>query len=120
MIYELRSYDINPETWDRYVEWGQERAFPVLFEQFRFRLVGFFETLPVEDTEHDTFNHTVGVHWILAWESIEERHQRWAELGASEEWKAVAGEAVDEDGEPLFHMGAQVTIMKAWPGSPIQ
>lgn len=120
MIYELRSYDINPERWEDYCEWAQKRAFPLFFEHFRLPLVGFFEAVPVENTEFDTFNHTVGVHWILAWENIEERHKRWAELDTTDELQALVQEARDEEGQPLFHMRTHITILKAWPGSPLQ
>lgn len=50
MIYELRSYDINPNRWEEYGKWAQELAFPLFFEHFKLPLVGFWETLPVEDT----------------------------------------------------------------------
>lgn len=120
MIYELRSYDINPNRWEEYGKWAQELAFPLFFEHFKLPLVGFWETLPVEDTPYDSFNTTVGVHWILAWESVEARHRRWAELDATEELQELVRKARDEDGNPLFHMRIQMTMLKPWPGSPLQ
>jgi hypothetical protein len=120
MIYELRQYDINPDNWDEFRGWGLSRAFPVLFERFNLPLVAFFEAVPAEDIEGETFNRTVGVHWILAWASLEERHRRMIELRASDEWKAATREALDENGQNQFFIGARVTFLQPWPGSPIQ
>lgn len=93
---------------------------PVLFDKFDFPLVGFFETVPAEDTAHDPVNRTVGVHWILVWESIEERHRRWAEFRADDEYKRAVQASRDEHGQPLYHMKEQITFMKAWSVSPMQ
>ena len=120
MIYELRSYAINPDTWDDFRAWGLNRAFPVLFERFNLPLVGFFENVSVADIKDEAFNRTVGVHWILAWDSVEERHQRMTELRASREWRTATLEAKDEKGQERFFVNACVTFLKAWPGSPIQ
>ena len=120
MIYELRSYDINPDNWDEYRAWCETLAFPLFLDQFDFPLVGFFEVLPPVDRSEDFYTRTAGVRWILAWESMEQRDQRWAGLFASKEWETVAQESRDENGEPLFHLGAEVTFLKAWPESPMQ
>lgn len=120
MIYELRRYDINPNTWDGYIEWAEQVMMPVLFEKFKFPLVGFFETIPVEDTEHDPVNRTVGVDWILRWDSFEERHRRWAEFRADADYKRAVELSRDQHGQPLYHMHEQVTFMKAWPVLPLQ
>jgi hypothetical protein len=120
MIYELRSYDIHPDNWDGYVEWAEDIMMPLLFDKFDFPLVGFFEAVSAENTEHDSFNRTVGVHWILAWSSIEERHQRWTEFRADDEYKVAVQAARDENGQPLYQMKEQVTLLKAWPVSPMQ
>ena len=54
MIYELRQYDINPDRWDAFRQWGLADAAPVLFEQFDLPLVGCFEPVPAEDIEVNT------------------------------------------------------------------
>jgi hypothetical protein len=120
MIYELRQYDINPDNWEQFREWGLTHAVPVLFEQFNLPLVGCFEPVPADDTEGESFNRTAGLHWILAWESIEERHRRMAELWASDEWRAAFHRTLGEDGRQLFFEGARITFLKAWPVSPMQ
>lgn len=120
MIYELRQYDIKDDAWDAYVEWAEQIMMPVLFEKFGFPLVGFFETLPVEEMEHDPVNRTVGVHWILRWESMDERQRRWAEFRADPDYKAAVEASRDSQGNPRFHMNEQITFMTAWPVSPLQ
>lgn len=120
MIYELRSYDINPENWDGYVAWAETLMMPLLFDRFDFPLVGFFEAVPAQDTAHEAFTRTVGVHWILMWESIEERHRRRAAFRADDEYKAVVRAARDEHDQPLYHIKEHVTFLKAWPISPLQ
>lgn len=120
MIYELRCYDINPNRWEGHLEWCEQWAVPLFFDQFKFPLVGFFEVMPCDDPEHAEYTRKIGVRWILTWESMEERDRRWAELGASEALEAIAQKARDEDGNPLFHMGAEVTFMRSLPWSPIR
>jgi hypothetical protein len=43
MLYELRQYDIDPERWDEHLAWAERWAFPVLFDRFGPRLVGFWQ-----------------------------------------------------------------------------
>ena len=120
MIYELRRYDINPDNWDGYLAWAEDVMMPILFGKFAFPLVGFFETIPVEEMDHDPVDCTVGVHWILQWESMEERQRRWAEFRADDDYKQAVAASHDEHGQPLYHVKEQITFMKAWPVSPIQ
>ncbi len=120
MIYELRRYDINPDNWDRYRKWCEEFAFPLFHGQFNFPTVGFFEVLPIEGREKDAYNSTMGVRWILAWESIEERDTRWAELAASPEYTTVVQVTRDETGGSLFHLEAEMSLLRALPESPMQ
>jgi hypothetical protein len=121
MLYELRSYDIAPERWDEYVDWATKSAFPVLFDRFGFRLVGFWEALPAGDLGGDDTASASSVHWVLAWDSEEERHARWATLWASEDWKAAIASATDPaTGERKFHRHRRVTLLRSWPISPLR
>ncbi len=120
MIYELRRYDIKPENWDGYRTWCEDFAFPLFHDQFHFPTVGFFEVVPLEGREMDAYNATVGVRWILAWESIEERDRRWVEVAAADTYTTVVQHARTENGDWLFHIGAEMTLLKAWPVSPLQ
>lgn len=99
---------------------GLTQAFPVLFEQFDLPPAGFFETLPVKDLEDRTFNDVAGVHWILAWDSVEERHRRMHELRKSEAWHAASVSAMDPNGESLCITEAKITLLTAWPDLPVQ
>ncbi len=93
---------------------------PLLFEKFDFPLVGFFETVPAEDPDHDPVNRSVGVHWILVGKRIEMRHQRWAGFRADDEYKLAVQAARDEIGQPRYYMREHITFLTAWPVSLLQ
>jgi hypothetical protein len=113
VIYELRSYDIDPPLLDAYLAWANDRALPILVGKFGFRMIGFWHavapTLPESGPAPST-----NVHWIIGWQNEEEMLARWAEARASEEW------AVINQGRPNFHLKVQQTLLRAIPRSPFQ
>ena len=64
MLYELRSYDIDPERIDGYLEWANNRAMPILIGQFGFRVKGFWHAIETSEGPAPETN----VHWIIAWD----------------------------------------------------
>lgn len=88
MVYELRTYWVEPQFIDGYQEWANNHALPVLQGQFGFRVVGFWindasrpsrPTFPAVD---DPFT----VAWVLAWQDEAERDAAWKAVLASSEW----------------------------------
>lgn len=91
MIYELRTYWVEPSFRSGYEEWANNHALPVLQGTFGFRVVGFWvvdsskpsrATFPAVD---DPFT----VAWILAWKDEAERDTAWKAVLSSPEWAAV-------------------------------
>jgi hypothetical protein len=117
MLYELRSYDIDPAWWDEWHAWATNRALPVLLDTFGFRLIGWWQALAKPGEPEPTTN----LHWILAWESEAEMRERWAALLASDAWQAVWAEAIDPaTGQRRWHRQTRSTLLCALPASPLQ
>jgi hypothetical protein len=88
MIYELRTYWVEPAFTEGYQEWANTVALPILQGQHGFRVVGFW----VVDSSHPsrpTFppvEDPFTVAWILAWNDVAERDAAWKAVLASPEW----------------------------------
>jgi hypothetical protein len=108
MIYELRSYDIDPAVLDRYLEVVNTRVIPLLINEFKFNVIGFWHAAG------STADAATNVHWIVAWESEEEMLRRWDEAKATEVW------AEAWRGEPKFHLKIVRTMLSPIPVSPLQ
>ena len=62
MIYELRSYEIDPVLLDQYLAWANDQALPILVGRFAFRMVSFWHAVAPSGGETPATN----VHWIIA------------------------------------------------------
>jgi hypothetical protein len=105
VIYELRTYWVEPKFKDGYAEWANNHALPVLQGIFGFRVIGFWlvesskasrPTFPAPD---DAFT----VVWLIAWKDEAERDARWKAVLASPEWagaqqkvKEITGRLLEE------------------------
>lgn len=118
MLYELRSYDIDPERIDGYLEWANTRALPILMGQFGFRVQGFWHAVETADGPPPATN----VQWIIAWESEEEMRTRWAEARASDAWKGAMAETMDpaQPNGRKYHRVVRSTLLAPIPASPLQ
>jgi hypothetical protein len=91
VIYELRTYWVEPKFRDGYEEWANNHALPVLQGQFGFRVVGFWvvdssrPSRPTFPAVEDPFT----VAWIIAWKDEAERDATWKAVQASPEWAEV-------------------------------
>jgi len=108
LVYELRSYDIDPSLLDESLNCANDRALPILVGQFGSRMVGFWHAVGSEPVS------PTNVHWTNAWHSKEEMLARWDEARATEQWKVT-----DQD-HPKFHLKVQRTVLRAIPRSPFQ
>lgn len=117
MIYELRHYGTYPEQWEPYLAWLEQRANPVLFDQFQLRLIGFWRGVAKrgEDEPHPN------LYWLLVWESEDEMRTRWDSIFASPEWSAALDAVIDPaTGTSRYHRQTSSTLLHALPISPIQ
>ncbi|MBI2942123.1 MAG: NIPSNAP family protein [Chloroflexi bacterium] len=110
MIYELRSYEVDPALLEQYLAWANDRALPVLQGTFAFRMVGFWHAITPANGQVPPSN----VHWMISWQSEEEMLSRWQEATSSDEWKAIA------QGQPRYVLKWQRHLLKAIPRSPFQ
>jgi hypothetical protein len=113
LIYELRSYDIEPSLLDDYLGWVNHQALPLLVGRFGFRMIGFWHAIAPTTPEAGVAPST-NVHWMIAWHSEDEMLARWSEARATDEWGAI------NQGLPNFHLKAQRTLLRAIPRSPLQ
>ena len=110
MVYELRSYDIDPNLIEEYLDWANDKALPILVGQFGFRVVGFWRAVASSEGPAPTAN----VHWIINWKDEAEMLAKWDAARASAEWIAI------RVGLPKYNLKSQRTMLKAIPRSPLQ
>ena len=116
MIYELRTYDMVPELFDEYLERVQRVLLPILKENIGFRIVGFWRALGEIDgtlppgEERQIPKIPAQVVYMIAWESLEERAQKWTELHDDEDWQ--------REFDPKYYTGAHVKLIEPTNGSP--
>jgi hypothetical protein len=88
MIYELRVYRCLPNRLPALLK-RFESATLRLWEKHGIRQAGFFTTIIGESNNELTY--------LLAWESLAEREQKWAAFIADPEWISVRSET-EKDG----------------------
>ena len=93
MIYEMRVYRCVPNRLPALLK-RFETATLALFDKHGIRQAGFWTTMVGESHNHLTY--------LLAWESLAEREQKWAAFGRDPEWIKVRDES-ERDG-PIVDM----------------
>jgi hypothetical protein len=88
MIYELRIYRVLPNRMPALLK-RFESATLRLWERHGIRQAGFWTTV-VGESNHD-------LTYLLAWESLAEREQKWSAFLADPEWISVRSES-EKDG----------------------
>ena len=83
MIYELRIYRTNPGQMPRLLDRFSKHTLK-LWEKHGIRQAGFWTTLVGESVNDLTY--------LLAWESMAEREQKWNAFGADPEWIRIRAE----------------------------
>lgn len=90
MLYELRIYHSMPGKLPALLS-RFETATVALFEKHGFRQLGYW-TVAIGESNAD-------LHYILAWESLDERDKKFAAFQADSDW--IAARAKSEEGGPL-------------------
>ena len=86
MIYEFRSYWVEPTLIDQYLDWVNRKAQPLQRDKFGFRVIGFWR---VDGEDGTVAPDSPNVVWMAAWENRQERDRVWRELRASPDWAAI-------------------------------
>ncbi len=88
MIHELRIYHCIPGRLPALLKRFETRTLKI-WEKHGIRQAGFWTTLIGESS--------VALYYMLAWESLAEREQKWTAFAADPEWIAARNES-EKDG----------------------
>ena len=88
VIYEMRIYRCLPGRLPELLK-RNETVVPKIWEKHGIRQAGFFTTIIGESNNELTY--------LLAWESLAEREQKWGAFIADPEWVAARAES-EKDG----------------------
>ena len=97
MIYELRVYTAMPGKLPKLVE-RFERDTLRIWDKHGIRQAGFWTTLVGESNQE--------LYYLLAWESLAEREQKWNAFAADPEWLAKRAET-EKDGAIVANVANQ-------------
>lgn len=84
MIYEYRVYSCVPGQMPRLQKRFQDHTLPI-WQRLGIRQAGFW-TVAIGDGSND-------LHYLLAWESLAEREQKWGAFMADAEWQKAKAES---------------------------
>lgn len=118
MIYELRTYDMVPELFEEYLDRADRLLLPIIAEKIGFRVIGFWRAesespgslRPGEESSLPKI--PAQVVWMIAWESLEERAEKWTELQNDEEWQGVF--------DRKYYVKTHVKFITPTQASPLQ
>lgn len=91
MLYELRIYHSNPQKLSKLHDRFKTHTLK-LWEKHGIRQVGFWTPMIGENNQD--------LYYIIAWESLGERQQRWGAFMSDPEWAKIKAET-EKDG-PLY------------------
>jgi hypothetical protein len=98
MIYELRTYRCVPERKPALLSRFENETLRI-WEKHGIRQVGFWTTLIGESSQE--------VIYMLAWDSMAERENRWGAFLADPEWLAVVAKT-EKDGQLVGNISNQL------------
>ena len=90
MIYELRVYHCVPGRLPDLIKRFDTITLP-LWEKYRIRQAGFW-TVAIGSSSQD-------LYYMLQWETLEERTQKFGAFGADPEWIKTRQESVEKYGQ---------------------
>ena len=107
-IVEIRDYTFEATTFEAYKKWATELAAPWL--KANLDVIDFWVDCDIEpevkgSNPQVSPNGQPNVTWIIRWNSIEDRHARFASTLASPEWQAIWAKHPNENG--YLHMNAR-------------
>jgi hypothetical protein len=104
MIYELRIYRCIPGRLPALLK-RFEATTVELWKRHAIRPVGFWTTLIGESNQDLTY--------LLAWESLAEREQKWAAFQSDPEWISRRAES-ERDGQIIANIASQLLVPTAF------
>ncbi|MBD1909354.1 MULTISPECIES: NIPSNAP family protein [unclassified Leptolyngbya] len=104
MIYELRIYHATPGRLPALLSRFEHHTLQI-WEKHGIRQAGFWTTLIGESNQRLTF--------MLAWNSMAEREERWAAFLADPEWIAISTET-EKDGQLVQNISNELLTPTAF------
>ncbi len=104
MIYEMRVYHCVPGRLPALLNRFQNTTLQI-WERFGIRQAGFWTTLVGESNQE--------LIYMLAWESLAEREQKWNAFMSDPEWVAKRAES-EKDGPILQNIRSQFLVPTAF------
>lgn len=115
MIYELRTYEMVPELFEEYLDRADRLLLPIIKEKIGFRLIGFWRAVSESGgslPRGEERQIPAQVVWMIAWEDLDERTRKWAELNADEDFARVI--------DPKYYRSTASKIITPTGYSPLQ
>jgi len=106
MLHELRVYQCAPGRMSALLK-RFENVTLALFKKHNIRTIGFWTTVIGESNHH--------LHYIVAWDSFDEREKTWAAFGADPEWLTKKAES-ERDG--VIVTNVSTTLLRPTNFSP--
>ncbi len=97
MIYELRVYRCLPNRLPALLKRFNDHTLKI-WEKHGIRQAGFWTTL-IGESNHELI-------YMLAWESMAEREQKWTQFQADPEWQAARADS-EKDAPILVNVASQ-------------
>ncbi len=97
MIYELRVYRCLPNRLPALLKRFNDHTLKI-WEKHGIRQAGFWTTL-IGESNHELI-------YMLAWESMAEREQKWTQFQADAEWQAARADS-EKDAPILVNVASQ-------------
>jgi hypothetical protein len=104
MIYELRIYDAMPGRLPALLSRFQNHTLQI-WEKHGIRQAGFWTTLIGESESRLTY--------LLAWDSMAERQERWSAFLTDPEWIAIKSET-EKDGQLVQNISNELLVPTAF------
>jgi hypothetical protein len=104
MIYELRNYHCLPNRLPALLKRFNDHTLRI-WERHGIRQAGFWTTL-VGQSNHE-------LTYMLAWESLAEREQKWTAFQADPEWQAARADS-EKDAPILSNVASQFLLPTAF------
>lgn len=98
MIHEYRIYSCVPLRLPRVLKRFEDHSLP-LWKKHGIRQVGFWQVL-IGDGSHD-------IHYLLEWESLAEREQRWTAFLTDPDWIRAKTES-EKDGAIVANIKSMI------------
>ena len=100
MIYELRVYNCCPGRRPALLNRFENTTLRI-WEKYGIRQAGFWTTMVGESNNQ--------LNYLLQWESLAEREQKWAAFFADKEWQAARAES-EKDGPIVASLSNQFWV----------